>query len=434
MKRQLPCRVSISVTKPADDITLEQLLGRHRRHEDAAAEVIQHWRTRAERAEADNKTLERALRRTERLLEQAQTGQGAQDYAEAAKASLEELHEALARSEALTGELERERGVVKALRAERDTLRAKLASQDGEATQDETDDMVNRMFPVDRLKAKHDPLTELNNLIGLETVKDEVRNLVATARVRTERERHRLATTSPSLHLVFTGNPGTGKTTVARIVARFYHSLGLLSGEGFVEVTRGDLVASYVGQTSPKTRAVVERALDGVLFIDEAYNLVRPGVEKDYGAEALEELLKATEDYRDRLVVIVAGYHDEMRTFFEEGNPGLASRFRTRIQFPDYGPEDLVAIFDRFCADGDYELTEKARPRLAACLQQVHEERETRFGNGRTVRNLFETVIQRQARRLTAGSPSRIAREALATISLRDIPTYQEWKKIQAGG
>ena len=148
----------------------------------------------------------------------------------------------------------------------------------------------------------------------------------------------------------------------------------------------------------------------------------------------MEELLKATEDYRDRLVVIVAGYHDEMRTFFEEGNPGLASRFRTRIQFPDYGPEDLVAIFDRFCADGDYELTEKARPRLAACLQQFHEERETRFGNGRTVRNLFETVIQRQARRLTAGSPSRIAREALATISLRDIPTYQEWKKIQAGG
>ncbi|MEM8801206.1 MAG: AAA family ATPase [Pseudomonadota bacterium] len=422
------------MTKPPEEITYEQLLGRHRQHKDAAAEVIQHWRTRAERAEADNKTLERALRRTERLLEQAQTGQEAQEYAEAAKASLEELHDALARSEALTGELERERGVTKALRAERDELRAKLSSEDGPATQEEVDDMANQIFPVDRLKPKNDPMAELNNLIGLETVKDEVRNLVATARVRAERERHRLATTSSSLHLVFTGNPGTGKTTVARIIARFYHSLGLLSGAGSVEVTRGDLVGSYVGQTAPKTRAVVERALDGVLFIDEAYNLVRPGVEKDYGAEALEELLKATEDYRDRLVVIVAGYQDEMRTFFEHGNPGLASRFRTRIQFPDYDPEDLVAIFDRFCADGDYELTDKARPQLAKCLEQIHDAREPRFGNGRTVRNLFETVIQRQARRLTAGSPNRIAKEALATISLRDIPTYKEWMKIQAGG
>ncbi|MEM9046900.1 MAG: AAA family ATPase [Pseudomonadota bacterium] len=422
------------MAKIPKDISLADLKALHAQHESAASEMIQHWRYRAERAEADNQTLERALRRTERLLEQSQAGQGAQDYAEAAKASLEELHEALNRCAELTGELERERSVSKALRAERDDLRAKLARDGRPADQDAFENLMNRMFPEDQFKPKHDPMAELNSLIGLETVKHEVRNLVATARVRTERERHQLATTSPSLHLVFTGNPGTGKTTVARIIGQFYHSLGLLSGAGFVEVTRGDLVASYIGQTAPKTRAVVERALDGVLFIDEAYNLVRPGAEKDFGSEALEELLKATEDYRDRLVVILAGYQKEMQIFFENGNPGLASRFRTRVQFPDYGPEDLVAIFDQFCAAGDYKLTEKARPRLAACLQQIHHEREPRFGNGRTVRNLFETVIERQARRLTSGAPAQITKEALATISLRDIPSYQEWEKIQAGG
>jgi SpoVK/Ycf46/Vps4 family AAA+-type ATPase len=222
-----------------------------------------------------------------------------------------------------------------------------------------------------------------------------------------------------SLHLVFEGGAGTGKTTVARLFGRLYKSLGLLASDHVVEVTREDLVSGYVGQTATKTGAVIDRALDGVLFLDEAYGLVRPGSQGDFGPEAVVELLKRMEDDRGRLAVIAAGYPHEM-TEFLASNSGFRSRFGETIHFDDYGPVELVQIFEVFAAGADYRLEPDARDELRRTTERLHAARDRYFGNARTVRNLFDDVVAHQAERLLAlgGTPQR---DALIALTLADV-------------
>lgn len=254
---------------------------------------------------------------------------------------------------------------------------------------------VRRTEPSD---AGGDPLKELDELVGLAPVKRQVRDLANFVRIRAERERRGMKTASASYHCVFTGNPGTGKTTVARILAGVYKDLGVLSKGHLVETDRSGLVAEYVGQTAVKTNKIIDSALDGVLFIDEAYTLVKGGKE-DFGAEAIATLLKRMEDDRDRLVVILAGYTDEMRAFIES-NPGLRSRFTRTIEFPDYTAEELEVIFLRLAERNQYVLTTNAMRALRARLAREVAAKDRTFGNGRFARNLFERAIERQATRL----------------------------------
>ena len=218
--------------------------------------------------------------------------------------------------------------------------------------------------------------------------------------------------------MVFSGNPGTGKTMIARLMSRIFHSLGILSKGQLVEVDRGDLVAGYVGQTAIKTKEVINKAMGGVLFIDEAYALTNRG-ENDYGTEAVDTLLKAMEDHRDDLVVIVAGYIEPMKKFLHS-NPGLESRFNRFIDFPDYTLDELMAMFDMRCESKGYTLDPQARCALRQVIDRESTADVKGFGNGRGVRNLFETAIARQADRLgeTAGE---ITREMLMCLTAEDI-------------
>ena len=253
-------------------------------------------------------------------------------------------------------------------------------------------------------------LAELDALIGLAAVKAEVRRLAELLRIATLRRSEGLKTVSVSLHLVFQGGAGTGKTTVARLFGRLYKSLGLLATDTVVEVTREDLVSGYVGQTATKTAAAVDSALDGVLFIDEAYALVRQGSEGDFGPEAVVELLKRMEEDRARLAVIAAGYPREMDEFLAS-NSGFRSRFGETIHFEDYGPAELVQIFEKFATESDYALTGDARKELALAMERLHAARDRFFGNARTARNLFDDVVAHQAERLLAGGakPDRVS-------------------------
>ncbi len=263
-----------------------------------------------------------------------------------------------------------------------------------------------------------DPYEELDELIGLESVKNEVKSLANFVKVQKMRQQKGLKTPKMSYHLVFTGSPGTGKTTVARIVARIYKDLGILKKGHTVETDRSGLVAEYVGQTAMKTNHIVDSALNGVLFIDEAYSLVPEDTRSDYGAEAIATLLKRMEDDRDKLVVIIAGYPNEMRRFIES-NPGLKSRFNRYINFPDYTPDELYRIFCLYLKKNQYTITEEAGAYLRGRLEEVVEKKERNFGNARYVRNVFEKVIQDQANRL-AGMRNLTEKE-LSEITLKDI-------------
>lgn len=239
---------------------------------------------------------------------------------------------------------------------------------------------------------------QLEDLVGLDEVKKDVKNLINLMKVRRLRQENDLPVPPMSLHMVFMGNPGTGKTTVARLISGLYASIGVLSKGQLVEVDRSGLVAGYVGQTALKTQEVIKSALGGVLFIDEAYSLAAGG-ENDFGREAIETILKAMEDHRDDLVVIVAGYDGPMEKFLGS-NPGLESRFNKYFYFPDYNGEQLMAIFRAQCEKNGYKLTEEADKAAVELFTRLYEERDENFGNGRDVRNCFENMIVRQANRV----------------------------------
>lgn len=263
-----------------------------------------------------------------------------------------------------------------------------------------------------------DPYEELNSLIGLEDVKKEVRSLANFVRVQKQREKQGLKSVSMSYHCVFTGNPGTGKTTIARILARIFKDLGVVKKGHLVETDRSGLVAEYVGQTAVKTNAVVDSALGGVLFIDEAYALTDQQKGGDYGGEAISTLLKRMEDDRDNLIVIVAGYTNEMKRFVES-NPGLQSRFTRYIDFPDYSSGELFDIFKMRMSKYSYKLDADAEQFLRKDLANTVAHKSRNFGNARYVRNLFEKAISNQANRLA--SQKELTTEELSRISLEDI-------------
>ncbi len=267
-----------------------------------------------------------------------------------------------------------------------------------------------------------DLLSELHGYIGLESVKTEVESLVNMVKVHKLRREHWLPTVDMSLHMVFSGNPGTGKTMIARLMARIYRSLGILSKGQLVEVDRAGLVAGYVGQTAPKTREVIEKALGGVLFIDEAYALTYHKEGNDFGQEAVDTLLKSMEDHREDLVVIVAGY-DGLMDEFIASNPGLESRFNRFLHFDDYTMDEMLAIFDMRVKKGGYELADGAREEIRAFIEKQNVDPIT-FGNARGVRNLFEQVLVAQANRL-AGE-TEISREILARITPEDVKKAAE--------
>jgi len=271
--------------------------------------------------------------------------------------------------------------------------------------------------PKSRRKTSVAPKNELDSLIGLATVKKEVQTLTNFIKIQQKREEQGLKSSSLSYHCVFTGNPGTGKTTVARVVAGIYKELGVLKKGHLVETDRAGLVAEYVGQTAVKTNKIIDRALDGVLFIDEAYSLVGGG-ESDYGKEAIATLLKRMEDDRDRLVVILAGYTADMKRFIDS-NPGLQSRFNRYIEFPDYSAEELLQIFEVNMRKYDYHFGDGAKEVLQQYLENAVANKDANFGNGRFVRNVFEKALERQANRLA--SENNLTTERLSAIEKEDI-------------
>ena len=279
----------------------------------------------------------------------------------------------------------------------------------------ETEDKKDKPEPALDLNTL---LAQLDALIGLKRVKEEVRQLTNYLKVEQMRKAQGLKTSDLSLHMVFYGNPGTGKTTVARLVAKIFRALGILSKGQLVEVDRAGLVAGYVGQTAIKVRSVVEKANGGLLFIDEAYAL-KTGSDNDFGQEAIETLLKMMEDLRDDFVVVAAGYPAEMKRFLE-ANPGLKSRFAKYLEFDDYSPEELMSIFESLCKTTDYEMSPKARKAIQAIFLKAWSTRDRTFGNGRFARNLFEEIVENQANRLVGMEKAEKA--ALMTIEVDDVP------------
>ena len=269
----------------------------------------------------------------------------------------------------------------------------------------------------DKSKVIENPAEELNNMIGLSTVKNEINTLCNFVIMKKKREAEGLKSPSISYHCVFTGNPGTGKTTVARLLAGIYKDLGVLKKGHLVETDRSGLVAEYVGQTAVKTNKIIDSALDGVLFIDEAYTLANGGT-NDYGPEAIATLLKRMEDDRDRLVVILAGYNNEIENFINS-NPGLRSRFNRYIHFEDYTASELYDIFCLQVKKGEYTLTDDASQYLQERLKAIVSDKPKDFGNARYVRNLFEKTVEAQANRLAA--KTTLTKEELTQITKDDI-------------
>ncbi len=280
-------------------------------------------------------------------------------------------------------------------------------------------EQVNKSLTVSNSNESIDDiLKELDSLIGLNGVKQEIKTLINFIKVQKAREASGLKSSSVSYHIVFTGNPGTGKTTVARIVAKIYKALGILTQGQLVETDRSGLIAEYVGQTAVKVNKTVDSAINGVLFIDEAYSIAGE-TQNDFGKEAIATLIKRMEDDRDKLIVVVAGYTNEMNTFIET-NPGLKSRFNRYVEFTDYSPQELFDIYQSLCSKLDYKLTDDAKLKLKGVFEEAYNDRNNTFGNGRFVRNIFEKSLERQANRIA--SVASLDKETLTTITADDIP------------
>ncbi|GEM_PF-7034977 len=259
---------------------------------------------------------------------------------------------------------------------------------------------------------------KLQKMIGLASVKEEIETTAQMLRAQEIRKRDGLPTPGSSLHLVFTGNPGTGKTVVARLVSQVYKELGVLKKGHLVEVGRSQLVGEYIGHTARATKQALKDAEDGVLFIDEAYSLTQSGSKNDFGAEAISELIQGMENNRGRVAVIVAGYREEMRDFLKS-NPGLGSRFKTIINFDDYSSDELFRIFQLNCKQDCYDLDNGGFEKAKAVIQQMHKSRDGHFGNGREIRNLFEDCVRQNALRL--GRKGAIDSKSYSTLSAEDI-------------
>lgn len=278
--------------------------------------------------------------------------------------------------------------------------------------------------PTEDTRTLQELLDELNILVGLNTVKDKVHDLIVYQKVQKLRRENDLHSSKNTLHLAFEGNPGTGKTTVARIVGRIYKQLGLLSRGHFVEVSRTDLIAGYQGQTALKVKQVIEQAKGGVLFIDEAYSITENDHSDSYGRECLTELTKALEDYREDLVVIVAGYTEPMKKFFES-NPGLKSRFNTFIEFEDYSPNELDRILLSICKNNDYKLDKAAEGKIHMFFEKKVSSKDENFANGRLVRNLYDDLVMNHARRVVNISNIKLDDLSLITAADFDV-TYDD--------
>lgn len=265
-------------------------------------------------------------------------------------------------------------------------------------------------------------LQELDALIGLEAVKKLIWELQAFIEIQKKRAKENLVTEMPVLHMLFKGNPGTGKTTVARIVGNLFKEMGLLKKGHVIEVERADLVGEYIGHTALKTREQIKYALGGVLFIDEAYSLARGG-ERDFGKEAIDAMVKAMEDHKDNLILILAGYRNEMN-YFLESNPGLPSRFPIQIDFPDFSIKELIAIAEQMLQKRDYQFTEEAKKELENILIHKISVAQEQNGNARLVRNLIEKAMRRQAVRLV--NQLYLTRNDLLLITWSDLHQSEE--------
>ena len=310
-------------------------------------------------------------------------------------------------SELSDEELKRLRDEEESRLAREEFLKVKKRLQDREKAESEAHEQ--------RIKELMD---ELDSMVGLEQVKEEIQSLINLIKIRQLREKMNMPLMDMSYHMVFTGSPGTGKTTVARLVGKIYKELGILSDGKMLETDRSGLVAGYVGQTAIKVHEIVEQALGGVLFIDEAYALVNPDVQNDFGVEAVDTLVKLMEDHRDNLVIIVAGYTEEMKEFLKS-NTGLISRFNKFIDFPDYSKEQLIDIMEVMAGKAGMVVEDEARDGIMQILEKMSPEKWKDFGNARGIRNLFEKIVTNQANRLV--ELKEPTREQLMTITAQDV-------------
>jgi SpoVK/Ycf46/Vps4 family AAA+-type ATPase len=291
--------------------------------------------------------------------------------------------------------------------------------QDFTTPSNSRDSNENNDSNSDKLDTIESVYNELEKQIGMSHIKEEVRTLCNLLKLQKVRQERGLAITQVSLHSVFYGPPGTGKTTIARLIGKIYKHLGLLAKGHLVETDRAGLVGSYVGHTAQKVEEKISEAMDGVLFIDEAYTLKPENASNDFGQEAIDILLKRMEDHRGRLVVIVAGYPDEMERFLSS-NPGLKSRFNRYFSFDHYTVEELAEIYQKFCQENNFKLTYESNKCLNNLIYAMCKNRDKNFGNGRAMRNIFEKTLEIQANRLA--SISNLTDNMLETILPEDLP------------